>query len=170
MIPSDKIWKHFLQMTIFTSTVTCVANDVPSKFDILTAEDMSDVFSVSQLLVQEQRMRRCLRSGSHHMCMRTLSVTLHFYFCTGRCSKTGPSRFRTSRCLIALSRRAPVSSGSESSVPIVQRRRVRKTQNLVTQMEIKLAKAMREVRTAIYEYLISSSCVRPSHNIPALFP
>jgi hypothetical protein len=46
-------------------------------------------------------MRRCLRSGSHHMCMRTLSVTFHFYFCTGPCSKTGPSRFRTWRCLIS---------------------------------------------------------------------
>ena len=43
-----------------------VANDVPSKFDILTAEDMSDVFHYLNFWYKN-RMRRCLRSGSHDM-------------------------------------------------------------------------------------------------------
>jgi hypothetical protein len=76
-----------------------VANDVPSKFDILTAEDMSDVFQYLNFWYKN-RMRRCLRSGSHDMYANFVRG-LHFYFCTGPCSKTGPSRFRTSRCLVS---------------------------------------------------------------------
>jgi hypothetical protein len=43
-----------------------VANDVPSKFDILTAEDMSDVFHYLNFWYKN-RMQQCLRSGLHDM-------------------------------------------------------------------------------------------------------
>jgi hypothetical protein len=98
-----------------------VANDIPSKFDVLPAEDMSDVFHYLNFWYKK-RMRWCLRSGLHDMYVNFVH-DLPFLFLYWSLQQDGQSRFRTSQCLN--SRRVPITK--VSPVPIIQRRRVQKT-------------------------------------------
>jgi len=125
-----------------------VANDVPSKFDILTAEDMSDVFQYLNFWYKN-RMRRCLRSGSHDMYANFVRG-LPFLFLYWTLQQDGPIEIQN-LAMPHLSRRAPVSNASP--VPIVQRRRVRKTQNLVSQMEINWRKQCERLRPNVLHLL-----------------